>query len=77
MILDLRGNSVIDSINQIKDAVALSCFLKEDIVAFIEAHENDKCALIRGLTELILDCKTTLEESSGFYVLKIIPSVPH
>jgi len=77
MILDLRGNSIIDSFNQIKDAVAFSCFLKEDIVVFIEANENDKCTLIRGLTELILGCKTILEESSGFYMLKIIPAVTH
>jgi len=77
MILDLRGNSIIDSFYQIKDAVALSSFLKEDIVAFIDTHDNDKCTLIKGLAELILDCKTILEESSGFYMLKIIPPVTH
>jgi len=74
MTLDLRGLSFTDSFKQIRDAIALSRFLKEDIVAFIEAYENDKCTLLKGLTELLLDCKTILEESNGFYMLKIMPS---
>jgi hypothetical protein len=74
MTLDLRGISFTDSFKLIRDAAALSCFLKEDIVAFIEAYENDKCTLLKGLAELVLDCKTILEESNGFYIIKIMPS---
>ena len=74
MTLDLRGLSFTESFRQIRDAIALACFLKEEIVAFIEAHENEKCTLLKGLTELVLDCKTILEESNGFYMLKIMPS---
>ncbi len=74
MTLDLRGLSFIDSFKQIRDAIALACSLKEEIIAFIEANENEKCTLLKGLTELLLDCKTILEESNGFYMLKIMPS---
>jgi hypothetical protein len=74
MTLDLRGLSFTESFKQIRDAIALACCLQEEIVAFIEAHENGKCMMLKGLTELVLDCKTILEESNGFYMLKIMPS---
>jgi hypothetical protein len=74
MTLDLRGLTFIDSFKQIRDAIAVACSLKEEIVAFIDTNENEKCTLLKGLTELLLDCKTILEESSGFYMLKIMPS---
>lgn len=77
MILDLRGLSFNDSFKQVRDAITLSCSSKEEVVAFIEAHENEKCTLIKGLTELLLGCKTILEETNGFYMLKIMPSAAH
>jgi len=74
MTLDLRGLSFSDSFKQIRNAIALACTLKEEIVAFIDTNENEKCTMLKGLTELLLDCKTILEESNGFYMLKIMPS---
>lgn len=77
MTLDLRGLSFTDSFKQVRDAIVLSRLLKEEVIAFIEAHENEKCTLIKGFTELVLDCKTIIEESNGFYMLKIMTAVAH
>ncbi len=74
MTLDLRGLTFTDSFKQVKDAIALSCSGKEEVIAFVEAHEHEKCTLIKGFTEVLLDCATSLEESNGFYMLKIMPS---
>jgi hypothetical protein len=77
MTLDLRGLSYTDSFKQLKDAITLSCSLKEEVVAFLEAHENEKCTLIKGFIELLFGCKTILKESNGLYMLKIMPSAAH
>jgi hypothetical protein len=77
MTLDLRGLSYGDSFKQVKDAVALSSSGKEEVVAFIDAHEHEKCTLLKGFSELLLDCRTNLEESNGMYLLKIVPSPVH
>ncbi|RJR23053.1 MAG: hypothetical protein C4581_00080 [Nitrospiraceae bacterium] len=77
MTLDLRGLSYSDSFKQVKEAIALSCPGKDEVVAFIDAHEHEKCTLLKGFSELLLDCKTNLEESNGMYLLKIMPSCAH
>jgi ABC-type cobalamin/Fe3+-siderophores transport system ATPase subunit len=74
MTLDLRGLSFSDSFKEIRDAIVLAYTLKEEIVAFLGANENEKCTLLKGFIELLLDCKIILEESNGFYMLKIMPS---
>ena len=75
MTLDLRGLSHSDLFKQIRDAVALSGNEGNEVVAFIDAHDNEMCTLIKGFTEIVLDCAIKLEESNGYYMLRIMPSV--
>ncbi len=71
MILDMRGLSYDEVFREIRDALSQFPSCKNDFEVFIDAHEFEKCTVIRGFFELLCQCKTIVKETCGFYVLKI------
>ncbi len=72
MTLDIRGLSYIDAFKQVRDAV--SCFHThdEDVIVFVDADELQKCTSMKDFVEMFLECETVIEETGGYYILKIM-----
>ena len=75
MTIDAGGLSYTDIFKQLRDAVSNYYATYEDVLIFVEAYEYEKCNLIKGFVEILLGCKTRVEESCGYYVLKVFPEV--
>ena len=73
MILDIRGLAFVDAFKEVRSAVSDFDTQHEDVIVFVDADEFEKCAIIKGFVEMIVECETIIEESGGYYFLKIIP----
>jgi hypothetical protein len=71
MIIDARGLSYMDTFKQVKDAVFICRPKFEDLMIFVESHQYEKYSLIKGFIEILLECETTMEETAGYYVIRI------
>ncbi len=72
MTLDIRGLPYIDAFKQVKDAVSSFHTHDEDVIVFVDSDELEKCTIIKGFVEILLECKTVIQETGGYYILKIM-----
>ncbi len=70
-MLDIRGASYIDAFTQLRDATNLLT-RNEELLVFVDAHEQEKCMIIKGFVEILLECKATIKETSGHYIIYVI-----
>ncbi len=71
MTLDIRGLPYVDAFKQVKDAVSRIHAYDEDVIVFVNANEHEKCNLIKGFVEILLECKTVIEKTGEYYILRI------
>ncbi|RJR22804.1 MAG: hypothetical protein C4581_00415 [Nitrospiraceae bacterium] len=75
VILDMRGIPYKDAFMQIRDAVNAD-MSKGEVLVFCDSKEYEKCMAIKGFAEILLGCKTVINEAGGFYMIRIIHKVP-
>ncbi len=71
MVLDIRELSFIDSFKKIRSAYLESLDKQEDIMVVVGTSENDRLDTIKDFIKNCLNCRPTMQESNGYYVLKI------
>jgi len=71
MVLDMREIPYIDAFMQVRDAVNLQP-RNEEVLVFVDADEHEKCLAIKGFAEVLLECKTAVMETGGYYIVQII-----
>lgn len=72
MTLDVRGLHYIEIFDQIRDVLSCVNAQNEDIDVFVDANEFEKCIVLKGFVENLMKVKTDIEETCGFYILKIV-----
>jgi hypothetical protein len=75
MIIDARGIPYKDAFMQMRDAVNTTSN-KGEIFVFCDSQEYEKCMAIKGFAEILLGCKTAVNETGGFYMIRVIRQVP-
>ncbi|RJQ55009.1 MAG: hypothetical protein C4526_04220 [Nitrospiraceae bacterium] len=75
MILDMRDIPYFDAFMQVSEAVSMRT-QNEEVLVFVDSHEYEKCMAIKGFAEILLECKTTVKETSGYYIIQIIREPP-
>lgn len=78
MILDVRGVPYMEIFIQVRDAVneMNSKLLPADVTVFLDSDESDKCMAVKGVAEVLLDCRAIIREANGYYVVQITREFP-
>ncbi|MBI4699347.1 MAG: hypothetical protein HY758_10725 [Nitrospirae bacterium] len=71
MIIDARELSFDEAFKELKDAVSLGYAGFDEVLIFVDAHDGEKLNLITGFAEMLLECKTRVVETNGYYVVRV------
>ncbi len=71
MILDVRGQSIMDTFMEIRQAYSESFGGAEEILVYVDADDNERLNKVKGFIENCMSCRVQIEESNGCCILKI------
>lgn len=72
MVIDARELSFSEAFKELRDVVYQGVASRDDVLVFLNAHDSEKLNLITGFVEILLECKTSVVEANGYYVVKVI-----
>lgn len=72
MTLDVRGLHYIEIFDQIRDVLSCVHSQNDNIDVFVDAKEFEKCIVLKGFVNNLAEVKADIEETCGFYILKIV-----
>lgn len=70
-MLDIKELPYAEIFRQIREAVSRSEENDEDVDIFVDGHEFEQCMILKGFVENMLGLGTKIEETCGFYILRI------
>jgi len=71
MIIDARELTFDETFKELKDVVSRGYARFDEVLIFVDANDGEKVNLITGFAEILLECKSRVVETNGYYVVRI------